>query len=222
MSPLEKGVTTVAKKTEAEALLAKIPEGGYAVSPSGSTKIVRGSGEAAEGFLWISGKTEAPADEEGLLKRLMKISPKVVEGWKVVGPDEVAEDLAERTAKDEEVRERVGLNKAAKAQEEAKKNGAATSRRSTKEPISVPKGFTVGTGADAEVGDQIITDESPERIVSIGSGGISRGRAYLKLMLEPPKGKLGSGEARRRFISPRKEYPIKKAKKAEAEKTDAA
>lgn len=97
--------------------------------------------------------------------------------------------------------------------ESTTKNG---SKKTTKEAPPLPRGFKVGVGADLEIADQVVTDEKngPERIVFIGSGGVSRGREYLKLMLEPPAG----GEARRRFISPRKEYPMKKATKAEAEK----
>ncbi len=97
--------------------------------------------------------------------------------------------------------------------ETTSKNGSAK-----KEASPLPRGFKVGVGADLAPGDQVVTDadRGPERVVSIGSGGVSRGRAYLKLMLEAPAG--GDGEPRRRFISPRKEYPMKKATKAEAEK----
>lgn len=106
-----------------------------------------------------------------------------------------------------------------KGQSMTSKNGAAKKEKAAKKEIEVPRGFKIGTGADVAVGDLVVTDaeQGPERVVSIGSGGVSRGREYLKLMLEPPKGKLGSGEARRRFISPRKEYPVKQATKADAE-----
>ena len=93
------------------------------------------------------------------------------------------------------------------------KNGA----RKKTAAMELPRGFKVGTGADLAPADLVVTDapRGPERVVSVGSGGVSRGKTYLKLMLEPVE---GGGEARRRFISPRKEYPIKKATKAEAEK----
>lgn len=97
---------------------------------------------------------------------------------------------------------------------ETTKNG--TTKKAAKVEAPLPRGFKVGVGADLAPGDQVVTDadRGPERVVSIGSGGVSRGRSYLKLMLEPVA--ESGGEERRRFISPRKEYPIKKATKAEA------
>lgn len=70
----------MAKKSEAEAILREIPEGGYAVNPSGGTKIVRGSGDEASGFRWISGKSEGPADEDLVLQRLMRVKSEVLAG----------------------------------------------------------------------------------------------------------------------------------------------
>ena len=125
-------------------------------------------------------------------------------GWKVVGPEGSEEYRGEREKRDEAVRERVGLKKAGVTKNEAVKG---------KGP-EAPEGFRVGTGAELAPGDLVVTDadRGPERVVGVGSGGVSRGRNYLKLTLEPV---AGGGEARRRFVSPRKEYPIKKAEQAE-------
>lgn len=198
----------MAKKSEAEKIVAEIPEGGYASSPSGGVRVVRGSGDEAGGFRWISGKNEKPLDEDAVLKNLMRVSGEVLSRWTVVAPEAAADDERERAARDEAVRERVGLKRVG-----AESGSPGNGSRKKPEP-EVPEGFALLEGAVLAPGDRVVTDadRGPERVASIGSGGVSRGRAYLKLMLEPasPEG----GEARRRFVSPRKAYPIRKATEA--------
>lgn len=194
----------MASKEQAKKLLESIPKGGYLASDSGGVRVTPMAGG---GFRWLSGKVETEVDHETAVKRLAWYKPEALAKVRAYTAEEGTVKSFEEKLRADETLSELGVR--------SPKSGAAKKSKA----VEAPEGFKVGVGADLVPGDQVVTDpgRGPERVVSVGSGGVSRGRVYLKLMLEPIK--EPGGERRRRFISPRKKYPLKKAAMAKAGNT---